>query len=234
MDTDRSADRMTAQKQAFSVHKDLLVAKSAFFAKALDNRDASAENTTARWIEGETGIVRLPEDDPGLFATYLRLLYSGKAPAFQRSEGLNDEEDQSIQREKAMRQNSIFIKTCSQLYVFCEKIQDLGSKRTLLESMVQASTIKTSRSHSYPGVKVVNILYEGTAASDPIRKFLRDVAVLRGRETWIKNIPRYNTEYLQDIVASVYRTEVALHSMHASFQMFLSTAGGSTQARKKA
>lgn len=42
---------------------------SLFFQRALQG------NT---WIEGETGVVKLPEDDPEVFDRYVRWLYSGK------------------------------------------------------------------------------------------------------------------------------------------------------------
>lgn len=204
---------MTApQIQTFIVHKQVLIAKSVFFARALRNRDVScpgsAKSTTAAWIEGETGVVRLPEDDPEIFARYLPLLHSGKAPIF-RGPGSSDSEDgQIVEEDKMLKDYGTFMDICSRLYIFCEKIQDISSKQALFLSIVQASTVRDAKGkRSYYPVKctLVNTLYDGTTASDPVRSFLVDVVVWRGHDRWIKYLLGYIIEFLQNVVAQMYK-----------------------------
>jgi hypothetical protein len=63
--------------QSFFVHKDLVTSRSEFFAKAL--RTAS-DGGSGTWLEGDEGVVRLPDDDPKVFANYLQLLYHNAVP----------------------------------------------------------------------------------------------------------------------------------------------------------
>jgi hypothetical protein len=57
------------KENLFTIHRNLVIAKSAFFKKALAD---------ARYKESWQGVVRLPEQDPEGFDIYVKCLYNGK------------------------------------------------------------------------------------------------------------------------------------------------------------
>jgi hypothetical protein len=81
----------------FFVHASLLTSRSTFFATALKNygkaehsefesdTEQTVEDRSIQWREGKEGLVKLPVDDPGVFANYVQLLYTGVPPVFEDS-----------------------------------------------------------------------------------------------------------------------------------------------------
>jgi hypothetical protein len=61
----------TGNQNTFSVHKDIICAKSKFFKTAF-------MNTNGNWRETEEKLMPLPDVDPELFRTYVNWLYTGK------------------------------------------------------------------------------------------------------------------------------------------------------------
>jgi hypothetical protein len=71
------------------------------------------------WVEGEEGIVRLPEDDPSIFALYVQLLYQGRLPitrATSKVDGQSDKEWECDVIAAVSREYDLL----ARLYVFCE------------------------------------------------------------------------------------------------------------------
>ncbi len=69
---------------SFYIHKELLMRRSAFFAKTLEGYAALDKDDEfikiINWKEGIEGTVKLPKDDPEIFAAYVHLIYYEKLP----------------------------------------------------------------------------------------------------------------------------------------------------------
>lgn len=68
------------------------------------------------------------------------------------------------------------------LYIFCDKIQDVTSKRLLLASMMKMTSIKNSKDHVHrPSMQIVTRIYNGTVSrQDLMRRWLVDLTVRCG------------------------------------------------------
>jgi hypothetical protein len=181
------------RSQTFTAHKGLLVVRSPFFTKILTTYTTTALKPsidTAAWTEGPTGIVKLPGDNPRVFANHLPILYTGSVPTCQ--EPIKITADDAIEKGKAEAdrkhrfamakdfQDSWNLVVC--LYIFCEKIQDLQTKQLLVAVMIQETNIpRGDKRYHHPGPRSVTLLYDSAVAGDPLRKFWRDTRVWYGR-----------------------------------------------------
>lgn len=93
----------------------------------------------------------------------------------------------------------------ARLYVFCEKIQDIKTKDILLFGMIRESTVlRGCGRYLHPGREHIHLLYNGTMAGDPVRKFLRNVGVWFGHKGWNPEISSYPQGYLTDVLAGMW------------------------------
>lgn len=192
------------QFKIFHAHKDTLVSNSPFFAKALSNYEPDRPNTLAAWAEAETGVIKLPEDTPEVFANYLELVYRGTVPSFKAPDRANLEKDAyTSEFESGIRELQ---KSLCRLCVFAEKVQDIAAKRLLLVGLVDSTLLKNNDGTRYLPVypEHVNTIYNGTPSSDPIREFLTGCHVSFGREGWPK-VSLYHPEFLDDILTGIWR-----------------------------
>ncbi|KAH6637778.1 hypothetical protein C7974DRAFT_374420 [Boeremia exigua] len=201
------ADKHTIEQQTFYVHKELLIAKSSLFAKTLSGDDTNSSSSTtssnSAWLKDEIGVLNLPEDDPEIVAKYLSLLYNGDSLA-QQCSTIVSKSDISEETTKA-KIVELFTRLCK-LYVFCEKVQDISMKHNLLAAFVRVTTTPRQDGSLYAlGSEFINILYAGTVKHDPVRKYLQDCAVRNKQDVWIEDVAKYNTEYLMDVEAAMYR-----------------------------
>lgn len=192
-----------SQLQIFFAHKDALVSNSLFFAKALRNYEPDRSTTATSWIEAETGVIKLPEDKPEVFANYLGVIYRGAAPSFKAPDSLNLQED-AYYVEFKTRVRKYQTSLCH-LYVFAEKVQDIAAKELLLAVMVCSTKLENKDGKRYlPIDEQVNVIYSGIPSSDPMREFLTDCHVSFGRKDWPK-ASLYHPEFLDELLASIWQ-----------------------------
>jgi hypothetical protein len=191
------------QLQTFFAHKDALISNSPFFAKAMSNYEPDCPNTLAAWVEAETGVIKLPEDKPEVFANYLELVYRGTTPSFNAPDSANLQKD-AYNAEFKTRVWKYQTSLCC-LYVFAEKVQDIAAKRVLLAAMVESTNLENKDGTRYlPIHEQVNVIYSGIPSSDPMRGFLTDCHVSFGRKDWPK-ASLYHPEFLDELLASIWR-----------------------------
>jgi hypothetical protein len=221
--------------QTFFVHADLLTSRSSFFAKALrsyakagrsDDEDKAkqvAEHESIQWREGEEGMVKLPVDEPEIFANYTKLIYAGvlpilndpKKPEMDPTKMTEDETKKAEAdfRERVICAVELVFESLGKLYAFCEKIRDKVAKQTLLESFVkECSETRASGSNYYPGPVAVRDIYSGTLPSDPLRTFLADSYAHVGHSKWVgqkQNYESFSHEFLFDLAAELYKVRAA-------------------------
>jgi hypothetical protein len=160
--------------------------------------------------------VRLPVDEPAVFANYAHLLYTGVLPIYdepKKLEGLGEltaveiEEkypdyctaiSQAVEKENAM---------LGKLYVLCEKIQDRSAKQALLAAFVESILQERGNgSRCFPTDDMIHEIYDGTLESDPLREFLVDCYVYKGHSGWMSS--KYDAlphEFLHDVLVGMFK-----------------------------
>jgi hypothetical protein len=191
------------QVQTFFAHKDALVSSSPFFAKALRKYEPDRPDTLAAWVEAETGVIKLPEDEPEVFANYLELVYRRTVHSIMAPDSADLQNDAYY--EEFMARVWEYQTSLCRVYVFAEKVQDITAKKLLLTALVESTLLKNNNGNSYlPMFEQVNIIYNGVPSSDPIREFLTDCHVSLGREGWPK-ASLYHPEFLDDVMDGIWR-----------------------------
>jgi hypothetical protein len=215
-------------EQSFYVHVDLLTSRSHFFANALrdyakfdeHNKEADNKNRSIVWREGDEGIIRLPEDEPDVFANYVQFLYAKKLPIYKelsKPEGFTPVITAKGKKEypefyasmlaAAQREYTMLAK----LYVFCEKIQDVTTKHALIFAFVESTQkVRGGITQLFPITQVIRHIYNGTLASDPLRAFLVDCYVYMGHSGWAEEkYDKFPHEFLYDFMVGTYKVRTA-------------------------
>jgi hypothetical protein len=206
--------------QTFFVHKDLITSRSCFFAKALKDYTGSKsveDDGGVSWLEGKEGVVRMPEDEPEVFANYVQLLYHGVIPIYDELEqavasntlakGITSEQKSAEHLKQAVASAAQQeYNTLAKIYVLCEKIQDTATKRLVFAAFIEATTKKRvdTRRH-YLDSRAIRFIYAGTLASDPLRTFVADCYVLVGNSSWMESADFYPHEFLYDVTLGMLK-----------------------------
>jgi hypothetical protein len=175
------------KRTIFRVHMALLTARSDFFKKALNGK----------WMEAEEKIVRLPEDDPTVYATYVHHLYTGELVV--------QPDEQKPVKELLSEQHHML---CS-VYVLAEKILDIETKNAVFHAMLEMRYTKQSNGKicgsSCDGV---NVIYKGTVVGSPARRLMVDLYSYRVKGDWIGQRP-FSKEFLRDLLIRTLDTRIA-------------------------
>jgi hypothetical protein len=191
--------------KTFIAHRDLITSRSRFFAKALRTYDQDGEGNIL-WAEGEDGVVKLPKDDPDVFANYLHLIYFNIVPIHAEVNG----EITTLPRKQFRQALEDSIEdehgALCKLYVLCEKLGDLRSKALLITAFVEAVNIVRQDIRRYnPSPATIKTLYEGTMDNDPLRKFCVDCYAIKAGNDWFEgdSAENYNKQFLFDIMVKM-------------------------------
>jgi hypothetical protein len=124
----------------FFVHAGLLTSRSTFFATALKNygkadhgepegdTEQIVEDRSIQWREGKEGFVKLPVDEPGVFANYVQLLYTGVLLVFE-DPGILDTDVSTVTDGEKKKAATVVHTRLTKLYIFCNKIGMLQQNR---------------------------------------------------------------------------------------------------------
>ncbi|KAF2704126.1 hypothetical protein K504DRAFT_450879 [Pleomassaria siparia CBS 279.74] len=135
-------------QEMFMVYKTLLCNRSPFFKVALNGN----------WAESQDRTVILPHDDAEVFELWLHMVYTG------RLRTKTTKADHGEEYARLLR-----------VYVLAEKLLDVESKNLVAEAVI--SKTRENGEYTYPSGSLVSILYDGTSAGDPMRRFLVDCHV---------------------------------------------------------
>ncbi|KAJ8115592.1 hypothetical protein OPT61_g2802 [Boeremia exigua] len=137
-----------SHQKEFFVHQALICGRSEFFSKAM----------SGQWKEAASREVPLPEDEPDVFALYLKLLYSNQLPVKQ---------EETVPREDLAKQYLVLGK----LYVLAEKLIDEITKHIALTAISSCANEPTNEGIC-PELDTVRIIYDGTPPNSPARLLL--------------------------------------------------------------
>jgi len=160
------------------MHEDLVASHFPFFKTA----------TSRRWRKSSDRVIRMPEDEPHVFEVYLKWLYSGLI--FSKS-------DEGETQNHPITDEYILLYKC---YILGEKLQDVGFKDTIMDSINELTWAKKGIITS-----TIRFVYDNTPASSPVRRFLVDVFTYSGEMVWIGKGKDSHEEFLFDVSASLLR-----------------------------
>ncbi|KAH9845206.1 hypothetical protein Tdes44962_MAKER06780 [Teratosphaeria destructans] len=164
------------------VHESLIRTCSSFFEAALSKP----------WKESTERTILLPDDEPNIVKLYVQYLY-------RKQLCIKVVDEHSLKLQNHENHPEFF--TLATLYVFGEKIGDIGFKNAVLDAFIQRMNDDTpDGGKRYPVNKVVDIIYRGTMAGSKARQLMLDVHVWRGGSWWITENPEENNkEFLMEL-----------------------------------
>tara|TARA_R110002003_G_scaffold1389_7_gene22966 strand:+ start:462 stop:983 length:522 start_codon:yes stop_codon:yes gene_type:complete len=116
------------------------------------------------WAERDERLVKLPDDDPEVVATYINLVYTNNIA--------------TSPTEKPMEKNAILNEYIflSKLYVLSEKLCDVAAKNAVINAILAVSWERASDGVTYsPGVLPIAIIYPGTPEGSLARELMADM-----------------------------------------------------------
>jgi hypothetical protein len=136
------------------------------------------------WKETESRLVNLPEDNARIFSLYVQLLYTGKIPT-------RDDDREFV--------------TLCELYVLCEKLQDIDAKNETLQAML--AEIRGTHNWDESDLAVFTI-YDGTPENSPARSLLLDLFVERGNHKIVRRLifeDYCHEEFLRHLAVQLFK-----------------------------
>jgi hypothetical protein len=202
----RSSDTVTLlvgqSATKMTVHESYITCTSEFFATALKKA----------WVEGQTRVIKLPEEDPVHLAYYLDWIYTRKSPSdFYYGRALFGA---LIVLPDSYRDLYISL---SHLYVLGERMLDTKFRNALLEEIVRIMNLEqhtgtpTITFGMSPPLEVISTIYQGTTSTSPARRLLVDWCLAFGHQAQYTIL--HDKEFLVDIAKSFSdKTEKGLAS----------------------
>jgi hypothetical protein len=167
------------------VYETYLSQDSAFFKAALKKQ----------WTEGQTRIIKLPEELLEPMQHYIEHLYGGKLP----THNLTAETTSKIETEP--------YDMLAQLYVLGERVLNAKYQNAVTREILRLSKLSYGPQATcwYPGASTINILYQGTTSHSPIRRMMVDFGVYSGSQSWFKETrdPGYYFDFSRALIQKV-------------------------------
>jgi hypothetical protein len=167
-------------REEFNIHRDTIAKKSGFFKSAF----------SGRWRNAESKKIELTHLEPEFFAGYLQAVYTNE-----------------ILPERLTCLPTALELVC-EIYVIAEEMMGPTTRNVALRELKRVICFQDDDSFWYPGVYLINLIYEGTAsAANPARRFLVYLYLLRwdneSLEKFKDDLPRdFLTEVLQEIMVN--------------------------------
>jgi hypothetical protein len=137
------------QLKRFTLHTDFSIPRSEFFRAA----------RSAVWNKSQKPSI-LEDDDPEVFANYMRCVYADRLPFAK------DPEDS-------------YFECLIQLYVLADKLGDLMTANMVMDRLVSLS----EEVNLTPNFDDIELSYKFTVSGSPLRAVLRDLLIYEGSET---------------------------------------------------
>ena len=167
-----------SEKQELLVHANYIARESNFFKTALKKE----------WREGQTRTIPLPADEYETVTHYLRYLYSEKLPTSGHEGRLDLDPEEDV----------LFV-TLAKLYLFANRVMSDPLRDDVIREIHRLSSDCSYTSHKrcYPNYRSINLLYDGTLESDPVRVLIADLCIYKGHEDRLN--PKFDPRFLLDL-----------------------------------
>ena len=137
------------------------------------------------WQEGNERQILLPEEDVTTFTTYVHWCYTGAI--------LCKAEGEEVER--------IYV-LLAKLYVLGERPMDNKLQNRVIDAIAATTReFQPDGKRYHPAGEAINIIYEGTLESSPVRRMLADLWHQRGKATWLRGATvKPNATFLEDVL----------------------------------
>jgi hypothetical protein len=147
---------------------------------------------SGNWVEAKDRLVKLPEDEPTVFADYVHFLYTRKLHVkSHKASGESSGHDEKISLLK--------------LYVLAEKLQDADTKRAVMGAVFNCFWGICITPSEFPGLECIEIVYGGTPAGSPLRRILVDFYTYYARDDTLKQYVTYPNEFMQELAIDLLK-----------------------------
>lgn len=140
-----------AFQQDFLLHEGIICAPSDFLRRAMDGN----------WMAKKEHLIKLPLDDPEVFAAYVNLVYTN-----------NISMSGSAQTTTLQIAGDEHSRLCK-LYILGEKLQDTAARNAAVVAILEVTHKQDMNGNRYvPNVALVNTLYKGTTEGSLGRRLM--------------------------------------------------------------
>jgi hypothetical protein len=150
------------KEEPLVAHENYLTKNSDFFKTAMKKE----------WAEGQTRVIKLPEDDPDTVTDYLTFVYSRDLPTSTLIKSYPSPSDREW-------------KSLAKLYVLGERVLDKCIRNAVVAEVSRFSTPDENSKWGYMPTAASNIFFEGTPEGAPIRRMIVDKHVSSGYKPWL-------------------------------------------------
>lgn len=168
-------------QKRFTAHNDLICAKSTFFRAALSND----------WKEARERIVRLPDENAKMFATYLRWVYTNAIAEVDGTPYLDT--DREAHGQDVWR-------TYIDLWALADRLGDYTLKNRVTDEIV----VLSDRQQVLPSMSNIHQAYNSTPANSSVRRLFVDFYICcTSAEVAQEGKGKLPREFLEDIAVAV-------------------------------
>ncbi|KAH8644477.1 hypothetical protein IG631_01941 [Alternaria alternata] len=180
----------TSKTKDFIAHESFLTSRSEFFRRAMNGN----------WKEAETRIVNLPDDTAKTFACYLNYVYTGQLPTTSKTAS----ELKRLTVDKFRRHVDDRYRIIFDVFVLCEKLQDVTTKNAMMEAALATAELRGSDGlWLTPPIGVVEAIYNGTPAGSPARRLVTDMWTALPIEFIFSCFDWLHQEFVKDLSKSI-------------------------------
>ncbi|KAF2129961.1 hypothetical protein P153DRAFT_396300 [Dothidotthia symphoricarpi CBS 119687] len=185
------------KQQKFHIHESLAIERSAFFRKILKDPGKEATEHT----------IPLPEDDPDIFARYVKILYAGHANLTHAS----DAEAYTV---------------LGATFVLAEKLQDVKAKNEVIKAIHK---VQAAEKNLGAYLQMVSTIYCGTPKASLARCYVMHHLSERRFYGWtilalqeaLTELENMSAELVRDLVSYLITTTKSPYSYGHDFEKYL-------------
>lgn len=157
------------QDDAVTLHvgptEHVLLAHGSFITR---NSDFFTTALKKEWAEGQTRVIKLPEESPQVVSHYLNYTYTKSLPADTISSEPTDTFTERVNEYQEL---------LAELYVLGERLLDTSIQNAVVREIIRLASLPK---RMCPAKEAVNIIYRGTTAVSPARRLMTDIELSFG------------------------------------------------------
>jgi hypothetical protein len=156
------------------------------------------------WVEGQTRVIKLPEEDPETMAHYMTFVYHKKLP-------FEDIIPKEFSHFKARWPILI------DLYVYGERFLCRLIQNAVIKELIHITRTKSINGGIYFPIRAnVDKVYRGTPEGSPLRQLMVDMHAIRGKKDWLSE--NVNAKFLLDLAKEFY-DKINTHNKVKDFRL---------------
>jgi hypothetical protein len=151
------------------LHEEPLVAHESYLTKNSEFFQAAMKK---EWVEGQTRIIKLPEDNSETVTNYLAFTYSRGLPTSKVIKSYPPPTESEW-------------KSLAKMYVFGERVLDKCVRNAIVAEVSRLVTPDENGDRRFMPTAASNIFFDGTPEGSPVRQWIIDKHVSNGHKLWL-------------------------------------------------